>query len=149
MSTKELLRESADMQYYKGQIAILSVAAGIMLICMLLVSIAVQEPRFIWVSLALLVAWVPFIIYYASKIRGIFKDIEHYQFAEVVLNEAHTGMARTLYFTVRLENGMRLDTNSVFMLGGLLAPRFDDYSNKRVQIAYNQISAEVVVLKFL
>lgn len=149
MCTRELLKRSADMQYYKGQIAILSVVAGIMIVCMLLVSVAVQDFRIMWVSLAPLAVWAPFIIYYISKIRGIFKDIDHYQMTEVVLNEAHAGMARTLYFTVQLENGMRLDTNSVFMIGGLLAPRFDDYSNKRVQIAYNQITAEIVVLKLL
>lgn len=146
---RERLEKSVDIQYYKGQIILLSCVAGLISLCMLLICLALQTLHFALVILVLLLIWAPFVIHYSLKIREILQNSEGYRIVEGVLSEVHTDIARTFYFIARLENGICVETNSVFMVGGLLAPRVDDYSNKRVEIAYCRESGSAVVLNLL
>ena len=146
---RERLKKSVDIQYYKGQIILLSCVAGAISLCMMLICLALQTLYFALVILVLIFVWAPFVIHYALKMREIFQNAERYQIVVGVLSEVHTDIARTFYFRVRLESALYIETNSVFTLGGLLTPRVDDYSNKSVEIAYCQETDSVVVLNLI
>lgn len=99
----------------------------------------------------LLLACVPFLVFYLVRICNILRKPGSYRFCRTTFSQPHQNpLAKSMYFTVVLqdENGQNVvrDTHAIFACHGFIGPLMEDYVNRTVTVAYNPETDMVVVI---
>ena len=149
MDAKEmlrLLRRSADVAYYKGQMILLGTVTVIFALLAAICAIATGSPVFWVVLLPSAVICVPLILWGIYHLCHIFKNVERYRFFEETMAHPQSAWGRSMYFVIQLE-GRTVETRAIFHAYGLLAPQFNDYIDQKALIGYNDVTEELVVIR--
>ena len=102
-------------------------------------------------ALVLAIVAGPLVVFLLYRTWKIFHRAEGYILQEAVLNHPTAGWGRgAIRFTVTVKDSLghnhRVDTHSIFVTYGLLAPSLDDYVNRKVRVAYNSETGTLVVI---
>ena len=143
---KQMIRRSADMQFYKGNMIVMTVMIAGFALLSAVCAVATGESVFWLALLPSLLVGVPVLIWDAFNVCHIFKNIEDYRFFETTLTHAQSTWGRRMYFIVTVE-GRELESRAIFNAYGLMAPQFNEYSNAQALIGYNNTTDEVVIIE--
>jgi len=94
---------------------------------------------------------LPIWLAYGWRYTRVFRRPEGYRFYRASLTHPHAGRwFHAFYFTVELhteEAGtITANTSSIFLARGWLGPHLENYLNKEVTLAWNEITGQVVVM---
>lgn len=91
--------------------------------------------------------FLPVEVYMIYRVVVLFCHVDQYVFTEAKLDKPHMGGRNVMYFTVTLRDRwggeFQADTRPIFSNWN---PRFEDYVNQTVTIAYNEATKCVVVI---
>lgn len=150
--TYEILNRSADMRFFRLRLIQFSVLG--FLYILIAVIAAIVSPAILGVVAVALVMnlgfFVPYLVYYTRSILEIRKNLEAYTVHTVTLTHAHKGVNHRMFFVVELTDGegriLAEHTKSIFGTSLFDAVHFADYNGKEVQVAYNAVTDQLVVL---
>ena len=103
-------------------------------------------------ELFLIIVFGTILIYQIYQYCKLFKKIDKYEIFEVMFDKVHQSYMykRAIYFTVTFKtaSGKRLtrDTYSMFSNFSIIDFPLEDYTNKLVKIAYNEVTDSLIVL---
>ncbi len=141
---KKLLRRSADMQFYKGNMIVMAIMVVGFTALAAFCALATGESVFWLVALPSLLVGAPVLAWDIFNVCHIFKNIGEYRFYETTLTHPQSALGRRMYFIVTVE-GQTLETRAIFHAYGLMSPQFNEYSNAQALIGYNKTTQEVVI----
>lgn len=98
-----------------------------------------------------LLVMLPFWVWYGWRYYQIFREPGSYVLCRTTLSQPHANWIRGSFrFTVVLETPESgrfvTSTEPIFQSHGLIGPLLEDYVNQQVTIAYNEDTAQVVVI---
>lgn len=143
---KQLLKSSADVQYYRGNAIVTALIFGILAALVAFIIILTREPIFFIALSPSVGIGAPYLAWCVYNLAHIFKKVDCYTFYEVSLTHPQTSWGRRLYFTVTVE-GCQMETRAIFNAQGLLTPEFNEYCNQQALVGYNTETQELVVIK--
>ena len=148
MNVKKLIRSSADFQYFMRNSILLS-AVGIFFLEMYFTVDKSAKNNMLISSIVFFL----FAVYYISKIRILFKNINGFKLGSAKLKENKDKRGRLSSFKANVKfkdgNKMSLVTKNIFAISfiSLGAPKIKDYKDSLVYILYNNTSKEIITIK--
>lgn len=144
------LRNSVEMRVAKHSVALYG---GILAFSLMMVAAPIlmtEDAAMAALGITvILLALIPFPLFYIHRIFKIYSHIDDYTFTEVVLDKPHGGFNRMIYFSVTVKDrfgaSIPVDTHEIFYTHGW-EPLLEDYVNKKVLIGYNNVTQYVVVI---
>lgn len=152
--TKKDISNSTDMKWYIFQL----VLWGFFLVCILLIPILLlffsKSPPLFFIIIHPLISICCFwsIIYNVFQVIYLYRFAKKATVADSTLDDPHVTWGRRVYFCITVEtaDGQLLAFESKAIYGhALCKPRFDDYHNKSVKVAYNEEENRIVVLSVI
>lgn len=150
MTKKDFMKECAEIWICRKMMAIFLFLYFIMAF---FTAIMALEDVNVFFSMLLLftIVFGSVIAYYLYRMIHIIRNFRNDDFIIAEFREMHKGWSRNLYFTVNfVYNGEKkeADTRSIFSASifDWIYLDFEEYANKKVLIAYNRISEEIVVV---
>lgn len=96
--------------------------------------------------------FLPFVLFYLHRYMKLFKNLNDYEIYEVRLDRPGTSYwyRGAIYYTVTFETkaGEKVskDTKPLWSGGVFASFHLDDYNNKKINVAYNESTDEMMVL---
>ncbi len=151
MDIKQAIRQSVDMQYYRSQFTVLTIATAVMTLMLFLPFVFIIGWRALWQCLLVLPFMLPFVLYYLLRMRELYRDAEKFKCYEAVLDDQRPGWFRgTMYFTAHFTDecgrAHRVQTRAVFSMSCLHKNYFGDYVRQQVKVAYDAESQALICL---
>lgn len=156
MLTKDIVKNSMEAKWRKEQLKLYIVIPGIFLLFLAFVGLfaGLQHGDFALsleitgiVVLVFGLMFLPFVLFALYKYRALFQNLNDYEIYEVRLDHPGTSYwyRGAIYYTVTIET--KAGYKVPLWYGGAFASfRLDEYNNKKIKIAYNEQTDEMMVL---
>ena len=162
MTNAERIRQSIEGKWRRKQVKACfiswgAVLAGLLVICLFSAlctggGIAIAMEIFLILAIAFSAVLVPFVLYYVSRLRGLFRNCEAYELYDAVLNHLGTSWVYrgAVYYTVSFATNdgeqVRMDTMPLWT-GSVFADNpLEKYNNKRIDLLYDRAGERIIVL---
>lgn len=157
MSNKEenikLMRTSLDYIIYKNEIKIYGIIGISIALILILISLVIKSWLFMLALIPFMVMYIPMTIMKLIRMAKITKNCEDILLCESVLTNPRPSFNSTNYFSVVIKDSsgktFKAQTDSIGTSRGLIKPHYTELNNKKVLIAYNNITKQVIVVKLL
>ena len=161
MLTKDMVAASMEAKWRKDQLKMYIVIPGIFLLFIGFVGVisGLQHGDFALsleitgiVVLVFGLMFLPFVLFAMYKYRALFQNLNDYEIYEVRLDHPGTSYwyRGAIYYTVTIEtkDGYRVSADTKPLWSGAMFASFrlDEYNNKKIRIAYNEQTDEMMVL---
>lgn len=161
MLTKEMVKDSMEAKWRKDQLKLYIVIPVIFLIFLAFFGLVagLQYGDFGLsfevtgiVILIFALVFLPFVLFALYKYVALFKNLNDYEVYEVCLDRPGTSYwyRGAIYYTVTFETKagykVSMDTKPLWSGGAFASFHLDDYNNKKIEIAYNESTEEMMVL---
>ena len=161
MLTKDMVKSSMEAKWRMNQLKMYIAIPGIFLLFIAFVGVisGLQHGDFALsfevtgiVMLVFALMFLPFVLFTLYKYRALFQNLNDYEIYEVRLDHPGTSYwyRGAIYYTVTIETkaGYKVsaDTKPLWSGGAFASFRLDEYNNKKIRIAYNEQTDEMMVL---
>lgn len=148
-----LLKKSIDYTIYKHSILLYGIVVLVLIVVFTLVSILTESVLFLVVPALLLIFYIPFACGNIMRMANITRKNNDWIICESVLSNPQPSFNATIYFTLKIKDSnndcVELTTKAIGSTRGIVRPHFSDLNNRKVLVACNLLTDDVVVLKLL
>lgn len=91
-------------------------------------------------------------IYYFHRMRYLVKKADHYELQEVMFQEIHSTLFRTMYFTIKIRSRntfVHRNTRAIFNTLVFSERNVGNFNNRKVLVGYNPQNRSVITIKIL
>lgn len=151
------LKDSVDYRYWRKQFLLMAgILGGGFLLMLLAVVPAMTEgdegnAAAIMGLFFIAMVYLGLIAYFAYQWLEMFLHINSYTFCEVMLDHPHLHGRGAVSFSVEVTDrrGNKLTKETSKMFHSEAEPYFEEYNNQKVQVAYNEETDRIVVIRLL
>lgn len=156
MTNKQLIKQSAEANAYMHDIKLVSIGYFLLMVSSAVSIIWDLYEYLHYMKLLLAVyliglscLYLPFIGYFILKYRELFSSIEEYMIYEKYIDKANIYGSR-VYFTITITDSkghtFNVDTKRMYFTDWR-SPHYEDFYQKKVTVAYNPVTEQVVLIK--
>lgn len=162
MTNAERIRLSIEGKWRRKQvntclIAWGAVLAGLLVICLFSAlctggGLGIAMEIFLILAASFSAVFIPLVLYYVNRLRGLFRDCKAYELYDAVLDHPGTSWVYrgAVYYTVSFVTNdgeqVRMDTMPLWT-GSVFADNpLEKYNNKRIDLLYDREGYRVIVL---
>lgn len=150
---KTLLKKSIDYTVCKRGIVVYGIIVSAVIVIFALISILTKNALFLLVPALLLILYTPFACSSIARMISIIGKSDDFIICESVLSNPQPGFNATIYFTVKVKDSnndsVELTTMAIGSTRGIVRPHFSELNDKKVLVAHNLRTDDIVVLKLL